>query len=862
MRTRSRRNGVDDFYREERNMAATNTHVRTGWQATGWRTTDARRALAECERLERFSKEQRKLIRRATDLNREAVALWRGGKFADAVNRAKTALEIRKGLLGEAHPDYAASLNILALVYKAKGDYALAEPLYRRAAEIDRQALGEEHPNYATDLGNLGEMLISMGDYARAEPLLRQTADIFKQALGENDPRYAVSLNNLALLYQATGNYAKAEPLMRRAVAITRGALGEKHLEYANRLNNLAMVYYDAGDFAKAEPLLRRTADIFERAHGENHPDYATVLNNLAELHYESGEYARAEFLHRRAANIRKWVLGETQADYAQSLNNLAKLYLAMGDYAKAEPLFQQAAQIRKQSLGATGPDYATSLKDLAALYEATRDFARADTLYRQAADIYRQALGDKHPYYSASLNNLAGLYHSMGDYAKAEPLYRQALEINKQALGEKHYKCAIDLNNLAALCEATGDNPKAELLYRQAADIFKQELGEKHPHYTACSFNLARLYWRMDRLQEAGPLLRDSVDRTRALLDVVAAGQSERQQLVMAASLRVRLDSYFSFLLQHQGVPDEAYGAVLAAKGAALARRRLARAGDRETARLADDLRRAATELATRALAPPPEAGREAWIQKLNELGETKEHLEQELALRSPVFRAKQSLKNRTPAEVRAALPDNAVLVDVLEYVRYAPPLGGEGEWQAETRLAVFVLRKKESTVLLDLGPVKPVAEAAEAWRKQLAWPGTYRSDDRDTPAARLRKTVWDKLEPHLGECKLVLLSPDGPLCQLPLAALPGREPETYLVQERAFAVLPVPQLLPELVTTPAPGAPSLLILGDVDYGAPAGNGGDVVASRTVVRGDRAGAVGGFYASESHSRRTGHGPR
>ncbi len=39
-------------------------------------------------------------------------------------------------MLGENHPNYAHSLNNLASIYEATGDYAKAEPLYRQALEI------------------------------------------------------------------------------------------------------------------------------------------------------------------------------------------------------------------------------------------------------------------------------------------------------------------------------------------------------------------------------------------------------------------------------------------------------------------------------------------------------------------------------------------------------------------------------------------------------------------------------------------------------------------------------------------------------------------------------------------------------
>ncbi|MBV8130174.1 MAG: CHAT domain-containing protein [Planctomycetaceae bacterium] len=67
------------------------------------------------------------------------------------------------------------------------------------------------------------------------------------------------------------------------------------------------------------------------------------------------------------------------------------------------------------------------------------------------------------------------------------------------------------------------------------------------------------------------------------------------------------------------------------------------------------------------------------------------------------------------------------------------------------------------------------------------------------------------------------MLVSPDGPLHGLPWAALPGSKQGTFLVHEHAFAVVPVPHLLPELLRGKprlASEQPSLLLAGGIDFG------------------------------------------
>ena len=64
------------------------------------------------------------------------------------------------------------------MLYKAKGDYAGAEPLLRRATEIMKRALRESDPDYVGSLNDLANLYRDMGDFARAEPLYRQALAI------------------------------------------------------------------------------------------------------------------------------------------------------------------------------------------------------------------------------------------------------------------------------------------------------------------------------------------------------------------------------------------------------------------------------------------------------------------------------------------------------------------------------------------------------------------------------------------------------------------------------------------------------------------------------------------------------------
>ena len=86
-------------------------------------------------------------LEEARRLDGVALKHYHAGEYAEGIQPARQALEIRERLLGPEHPDVATSLNNLAQLYRSQGRYAEAEPLHQRALTIREKALGPEHPD-------------------------------------------------------------------------------------------------------------------------------------------------------------------------------------------------------------------------------------------------------------------------------------------------------------------------------------------------------------------------------------------------------------------------------------------------------------------------------------------------------------------------------------------------------------------------------------------------------------------------------------------------------------------------------------------------------------------------------------------
>ena len=340
---------------------------------------------------------------------------------------------------GNEDPQFAFSLNQLALLYDSQGKYNKAELLMARSLSIYENQLGENHPHVASSLNNLANLYLDQGKYNEAEPLYLRSLSIRENQLGENHPDVAQSLHNLAELYGEQGKYNEVEPLHLRSLSIGENQLGENHPDVASILNNLANFYTFQGKYHEAEPLHLRSLSIREKQLGENHPDFATSLNDLAGLYLDQGKYNEAEPLFLRSLSIREKQLGENHPDVAQSLNNLALLYSNQGKYDKAEPLFLRSLSIREKQLGENHRNVASSLNNLALLYSNQGKYNEAEPLYLRTLAIRENQLGENHPHVAQSLNNLALLYNDQGNYADAKDLSQRALTICKQELGDHH---------------------------------------------------------------------------------------------------------------------------------------------------------------------------------------------------------------------------------------------------------------------------------------------------------------------------------------------------------------------------------------------------------------------------------------
>jgi tetratricopeptide (TPR) repeat protein len=138
--------------------------------------------------------------------------------------------------------------------------------------------------------------------------------------------------------------------------------------------------------------------------------------------------------------------------------------------------------------------------------------YAEAETMFlfllKKAEDF-----GPEDPKVASAARNLAMLYCLQGKHADAEPLLHRSLAIMEKADPE-HIETSAILEQLAGLCEVQGRYAATELILQRSLAIRERALGPDHPHVANVVKQMAVLYEKIGKKDEAKRL----EERTKAV--------------------------------------------------------------------------------------------------------------------------------------------------------------------------------------------------------------------------------------------------------------------------------------------------------------------------------------------------------
>ena len=121
------------------------------------------------------------------------------------------ALEARRRVLGDEHPDTLRSIDNLAGVLASQGKYEQAEVYYREALEDRRRVLGDEHPDTLSSIYYMANVLLQLGAHKEAGPLALECYALNVKVYGNEHQETIDAIDLLIQLYDAWDKPEKAQ---------------------------------------------------------------------------------------------------------------------------------------------------------------------------------------------------------------------------------------------------------------------------------------------------------------------------------------------------------------------------------------------------------------------------------------------------------------------------------------------------------------------------------------------------------------------------------------------------------------------------------------------------------------------------
>src|SRR5262249_52956986 len=133
----------------------------------------------------------------------------------------------------------------------------------------------------------------------------------------------------------------------------------------------------------------------------------------------------------------------------------------------------------------------------------------------------------------------------------------------------------------------------------------------------------------------------------------------------------------------------------------------------------------------------------------------------------------------------LQSELPGDTAFVDFIQYINHSPPPEHIGRLIRQLRILAFVIRGSGPPVCIPLGPSREIEEAVNEWRDSIVALQKGGLGEINEPARKLAGLVWSPLQNHLQGVENLYIAPDGPLCFMSFAAMPGREPGTFALDD-----------------------------------------------------------------------------
>ena len=764
-------------------------------------------------------------IDRIDELSLKVNALIKGHEIKNAIGECRKLQKLREKAIGKYHVQYSLGQGLLGRLLYTIGDYKNARSVFEELVELDEQIFGVEHPNYSASLDNFAVLCSTLGDYSAALDSIDKSKVIIKKVYGKQHPDYSLSINNQSQIYNSIGEYKKAEQLLVEAKSIAESVAGKFSRSHAVCVVNLASLYETTGDYDRAKDLFLDATEITKEVFGELSAEHAVSLNNQANLFRSVGVLEKAEPLFLKAKSTWESIGQTKHQNYATTLSSLGAIYYELGALDKAEELLLKAHEIIIDVLGEDHSRVVVSLNDIASMLSKKEEFEKAVQYSQKAKALAERNVAKTNPIYAKSIRSFALHLYDAEKYEQAKTQLVEAVDIYKKVYGKHHIDYLLVLANLGCVLIKTGELEEAESILGQAMDSIAKSGASKNRQKSGIIDHLISLKRAKGEFEQAESLLVKNLTETSDYLARVSVILSQSEYRHFSASLEHRVSNLISNCLQLENRGGIVIENVIGWKGLNLLREKsLAKLAHLESTK--SDFAKLQSIRSQISLLSQNAHQSNQLKSRFNELISEEERLQKRLMMHSSEI----GIGNLENSIAKCELPPRSVFVDYRRFVLSQPDKSRPGRFLNSANFLATIRASDGQVHIVDLGNASKILDAIAQWRRPIEQANrnsraidVAEQESMNEAGIQLRKLIWDPIEKHFGESELVIVSPDGALGRIPLIALPGQKDGTYLIEDRKIVYLPVPALLPEILSKPVHTINAntrSLLFGGIDYG------------------------------------------
>jgi tetratricopeptide (TPR) repeat protein len=252
-------------------------------------------------------------------------------------------------------PSLACTLHSLGSLYYNQGKYVDADERLKDALQMFQSISYHDHLEVANVHNSLDATHMACGKMDLAAEQFEQARAIH---LVHHNREHLAALNNLGVLHTKNGELDKAIEIYVLALSMWRSQHSNDPESWqaqrgvATTLLNISDIHIQQNMLDEAMEKINEALALFRRLHGEKSPEAATALCKVGDIYRKQGKLDEALKVYNKALRYRQRALGNGNADVATSITKVAVIHMDQGHLDEALVLLEQAAGIQRVAVG------------------------------------------------------------------------------------------------------------------------------------------------------------------------------------------------------------------------------------------------------------------------------------------------------------------------------------------------------------------------------------------------------------------------------------------------------------------------------------------------------------------------------